>query len=804
MAFNSDDDAEKEAPARTSGRASRAGGSQTAASSSKSTQSSGSNSRRTKNARRSKQEGVASTGEQSSSHGASPPAGSLGSSDDASFEAASLKSRPGGRDGHSNEDLDAMDLENSFDEHKLPGSSAGDGKELLSTLYDATPGVLGKDSHHARDTALQPQDVLHFGVTPQTDNIKAMSPTREANLSKFARSRLAVDGPSDSSITDSGVHASAYDSTQAIADMISKQSGSKGNDDDVTPPAKRPARARSGSSASGGGGSSASGAPGGAPSTPMSAAAAAPGDAPPNMPSGNRSGMSADDKDAVSALLSMSPNRERSLLGASRGNSLSNTPQRKLSNASANGAAGFDQEALLFSASAANTAGAKRPVHVGASSFMLQSAGPSTGGSGWGNNAAWASRPEMSALELTDDAVAAAAAQAQDSAPHRLPNAVTANVSGSGSWLQIAMAQGRAATGDAGGPSFIPPHPPAAGRGKAPAAAGRNLHVAQVSSQPGKMVARLSRAPVGDTFSGTSRMEAASEAEAMAASALTQVASAVQPPPPSTASSAQPAAQEATGGDTGSTKRGVAGVGRIVSRYLGVSWIKASQRWRADSVIDGKLKYLGCFHLEEEAARAVDQARVGSWDKKRKLRLNFPLEYPQIDPKSKTCAVKKVAGGTARGGATTSGGPTEATTSEAVRSRYVGVAWDVKTKMWKVRLTSAFAGALFEELPPEEADDGTHPAHLFTGGFGLALPAGTPITSVDDVFTSRQNVTVLFEHEDDAALAVDQSKYEQWRAQVDAEGEGGGDEGESRMPKPRFNFAERFMTTGRGKKRARA
>ena len=686
-----------------------------------------------------------------------------------------------------------MDLENAFDEQKLQHSTAARGKDLLSTLHDATPGVLGKDSHHARDTALQPQDVLHFGVTPQTDSIKAMAPTREASLSKFATSRLNVDGPSDSGVSDSGVHDSAYDATQAIAAMISKQSGTQDEDDDVTPPAKRPARARSGSAASSGLGDAGSGAPGGAPSTPLHAAASAPGDAPPAMSGGEHVGMSADDKDAISALLSMSPNRERSLLGASRGNSLNNTPKRKLSNASASGAgASFEQSALLFSTSAANTAGEKGAGHVATSSFMLQSAGPSTGGgSGWGTGAVWAPRPEMSALELTDGAVAAAAAQARDSAPHRLPNTVSANVSGSGSWLQTAMAQGRAATGDAGGPSFVPPQPAAAGRGKVPAAA-RSLQVSNVSSQPGHMVARLTRGPAG------ARTDTTSEAEAMAASALTQVAASMPAPAPAPAPTPAPA----PAADASGAKRGGAGVGRIVSRYLGVSWIKASQRWRADSVIDGKLKYLGCFHLEEEAARAVDQARVGSWDKKRKLRLNFPLEYPQIDAKSKTCAVKKVAGGAARGGGGAAAGGPAAAASEPVRSRYVGVAWDVKTKMWKVRLTSAFAGALFEELPPEEQDDGTHPAHLFTGGFGLALPAGTPITSVDDVFTSRQNVTVLFEHEDDAALAVDQSKYEQWRTQVDAEG--AAEEGDSRMPKPRFNFAERFMTTGRTKKRPRA
>ena len=44
------------------------------------------------------------------------------------------------------------------------------------------------------------------------------------------------------------------------------------------------------------------------------------------------------------------------------------------------------------------------------------------------------------------------------------------------------------------------------------------------------------------------------------------------------------------------------------SRFLGVSWDKASEKWRAHIRIDGKTKNLGRFDDEMEAARAYDNA----------------------------------------------------------------------------------------------------------------------------------------------------------------------------------------------------
>ena len=40
------------------------------------------------------------------------------------------------------------------------------------------------------------------------------------------------------------------------------------------------------------------------------------------------------------------------------------------------------------------------------------------------------------------------------------------------------------------------------------------------------------------------------------------------------------------------------------SKYVGVSWGNQMNKWRSDIAINGKQKYLGCFHSEEAAAEA--------------------------------------------------------------------------------------------------------------------------------------------------------------------------------------------------------
>ena len=44
------------------------------------------------------------------------------------------------------------------------------------------------------------------------------------------------------------------------------------------------------------------------------------------------------------------------------------------------------------------------------------------------------------------------------------------------------------------------------------------------------------------------------------------------------------------------------------SRYKGVSWHKCAQKWRARIYINGKVKQLGCFESEIEAAHVYDAA----------------------------------------------------------------------------------------------------------------------------------------------------------------------------------------------------
>lgn len=46
------------------------------------------------------------------------------------------------------------------------------------------------------------------------------------------------------------------------------------------------------------------------------------------------------------------------------------------------------------------------------------------------------------------------------------------------------------------------------------------------------------------------------------------------------------------------------------SRYRGVHWSKAHQRWQAQVGVDGKSTYLGLFDSEEEAANAAKAARL--------------------------------------------------------------------------------------------------------------------------------------------------------------------------------------------------
>ena len=44
------------------------------------------------------------------------------------------------------------------------------------------------------------------------------------------------------------------------------------------------------------------------------------------------------------------------------------------------------------------------------------------------------------------------------------------------------------------------------------------------------------------------------------------------------------------------------------SKYVGVSWCKPRKKWLSQIIINGKVKYLGCFNSEEEAAKSYQYA----------------------------------------------------------------------------------------------------------------------------------------------------------------------------------------------------
>ncbi len=60
------------------------------------------------------------------------------------------------------------------------------------------------------------------------------------------------------------------------------------------------------------------------------------------------------------------------------------------------------------------------------------------------------------------------------------------------------------------------------------------------------------------------------------------------------------------------------------SRYKGVTWHAQRAHWRANIRVNGKLRHLGSFTSEEDAARAYDIAALTAWGEH--ACLNFPVQ----------------------------------------------------------------------------------------------------------------------------------------------------------------------------------
>lgn len=58
------------------------------------------------------------------------------------------------------------------------------------------------------------------------------------------------------------------------------------------------------------------------------------------------------------------------------------------------------------------------------------------------------------------------------------------------------------------------------------------------------------------------------------------------------------------------------------SAYKGVCWNRDQRRWQASIRVDGRLKFLGRFDGEADAARAYDRAALAAWGEF--ARLNLP------------------------------------------------------------------------------------------------------------------------------------------------------------------------------------
>ena len=70
----------------------------------------------------------------------------------------------------------------------------------------------------------------------------------------------------------------------------------------------------------------------------------------------------------------------------------------------------------------------------------------------------------------------------------------------------------------------------------------------------------------------------------------------------------------------------------IRSKFVGVSWYKRDKKWIVQIMIDGKLKHLGSFDDEKEAACKYDEQAA---------LLNKPVNFPQHEGQEQAAKMRK-------------------------------------------------------------------------------------------------------------------------------------------------------------------
>jgi hypothetical protein len=61
-------------------------------------------------------------------------------------------------------------------------------------------------------------------------------------------------------------------------------------------------------------------------------------------------------------------------------------------------------------------------------------------------------------------------------------------------------------------------------------------------------------------------------------------------------------------------------IGQPIINWTITTWSKKEKKWKAEITIDGKYKFLGCFHDEKEAACKYDEQAT---------LLNKPVNFPE-------------------------------------------------------------------------------------------------------------------------------------------------------------------------------